>query len=71
MVVTKYYRYIGENGIMITPIRIPGATYVEVLRLQADKGKLITDGTIQILCQDIDPADLDKWSEVEVEDDGL
>ncbi len=39
------YLYIGENGVMESPIKIPGATnLIERVYLTADEGKVLWNG---------------------------
>ena len=65
MTTKTIYRYIASDGKqgVDTPFIIPGATAIQRLRLIADGGKGITDGTQIVTVIDIDAADKDKWSD--------
>lgn len=62
------YRYTATDGKqgVDTPFQIQGASdYTERLRLIADDGKGITDGTQVVTCIDIDASDKVKWTDCE------
>lgn len=46
-------------------------TQIPMIRLIADEGKVITDGTIQTPCIDIFAKNLDKWYEIDAPEDEL
>lgn len=41
-------------------------TEIAYVRLTADEGKVLTDGTSEWNCVDVLPEDVDKWSEIDV-----
>lgn len=41
---TIIYRYLGTNGILETPIHLEDVYYVRLLHLEAEDGKMLTDG---------------------------
>ena len=51
---TKNVRHIYGNG-----------TEIDYVRLTADEGKVLTDGTSEWNCIDVMPEDVDKWSEID------
>lgn len=60
----KLYRYAREGGgVTISPVN-PDVDYQELLRLIADKGKLLTDGNIQVSCIDVSTSD--GWTEIDI-----
>ena len=40
-------------------------TEIDYVRLTADGGKVLTDGTSEWNCVDVLPEDVDKWSEID------
>ena len=40
-------------------------TEIDYVRLTADEGKVLTDGTSEWNCVDVLPEDVDKWSEID------
>lgn len=67
MIQTTVYFYTGSDGTSTvqTPIQIPGATATKTqVRLSADAGKILTDGTTKTNCIDVDSSDVSKWSEI-------
>lgn len=61
------YRYLGTNGVIESPIHLEDIYYVRLLKLTADAGKMLTDGEVTKKLVTIPEADLDKWSEIEVD----
>ena len=41
-------------------------TEIDYVRLTADEGKVLTDGTSEWNCVDVLPEDVGKWSEIDV-----
>ena len=64
------YRFLRENGgVTDSPDKPDGVEYTTRFRLIASDGKLLTDGTIETFCIDVDSAD--GWSEIDApEEDG-
>lgn len=60
------YRYLGTNGIIDSPIHLEDIYYIRRLKLLADAGKILTDGTRRVKQVIINEEDLDKWTEVDV-----
>lgn len=61
--ITKNVKHIYGNG-----------TEIDYVRLTADEGKVLTDGTSEWNCVDVLPEDVDKWSEIDapvLEDDEI
>lgn len=65
MIKIKYYRYLGNNGTLETPIEIPGVYHTSFYHLQAEDGKILTDGTRQTDAVSVSESELDAWSEVD------
>lgn len=65
MTKTTVYKYTGENGVVISPVKLPNAQGVELVRLTASTGKVLTDGTTQTTCIDVPPSEVSKWAEIE------
>lgn len=60
----KRYRYLGKNGIITTSVLIDGIEPINMYRLIADKGKVMTDGTRMARQVEIFAEDLENWSEI-------
>ena len=61
--ITKNVKHIYGNG-----------TEIDYVRLTADEGKVLTDGTSEWNCVDVLPEDVGKWSEIDApapEDDEI
>lgn len=65
MTKTKYYRYLGNNGIIETIIEIPEVYHTSFYLLEADEGKILTDGTRKIQATQVPESELDAWTEVD------
>jgi hypothetical protein len=61
----KYYRYLGVNGYIETPIELPGVYNTSYYRLIADEGKALTDGEKLVEEATVLEKDLDNWTEVD------
>ena len=61
--ITKNVKHIYGDG-----------TEIDYVRLAADDGKVLTDGTNEWNCVDVMPEDVDKWNEIDApapEDDEI
>lgn len=59
------YKYLGTNGVIESPVHLEDIYYVRLVRLTADKGKILTDGTRQVLSVKIPEEELENWSEID------
>lgn len=61
------YRYTRpDGGISVSPIK-PNVKYTEMVRLVADEGKALTDGTNTTMCIDVSSAE--GWTEIDAPKD--
>lgn len=61
------YRYTRpDGGISVSPIK-PNVEYTEMVRLIADEGKALTDGTNTTTCTDVSSAE--GWTEIDAPKD--
>lgn len=60
----KQYKYLGRNGILVTPILIDGVNNIPMLTLTADEGKILTDGEKTAYSVTIEMAEADLWREI-------
>lgn len=61
----KIYRYMGNNGIINTPIEIPNVPCIIKYRLIADNGKILTNGSYSTNVIDVFENELDQWYEID------
>ena len=59
------YKYLGTNGVIESPVHLEDIYYVRLVRLTADKGKILTDGIRQVLSVKIPEEELENWSEID------
>lgn len=60
-----FYNYLGDNGSLLTPIHIPGAYYIQKIRLVADEDKALTkDGKNFVSSIFVTPEEESLWQEV-------
>lgn len=64
MTKAKLYRYLGRNGTLTTRIQIEGASFIPMLKLTADEGKILTDGENKVYSVDIYEEELENWKEI-------
>lgn len=62
MTKVEIYRYVGSNGVIDSPIKLP-MSYTLRYRLIADKGKELVNGDTAATVIDVDASDVEKWSE--------
>lgn len=68
MEIKPLYRFLREDGGVTESLNKPdGAEYTIRFRLIASDGKLLTDGTMETYCIDVDSAD--GWYEIDVPDE--
>lgn len=59
------YKYLGTNGVIESPVHLEDIYYVRLLRLTADKNKILTDGTRNLTVVKIPEEELENWSEID------
>lgn len=65
MQIITLYRYTRpDGGISVSPIK-PNVEYTEMVRLVADEGKALTDGTNTTTCTDVSSAE--GWTEIDIQ----
>ena len=64
MKIEKLYVYTGDNGVITTPVFLENVPSIKKLRLIADDGKILTNGSIQVPTIVIPESKLDAWSEI-------
>lgn len=62
MTKVEIYRYVGSNGVIDSPIKLP-MPYTLRYRLIADAGKELVNGDTTATVIDVDASDVEKWSE--------
>lgn len=64
MDIKPLYRFLrNDGGVTESPEKPDGAEYTTRYRLIASDGKLLTDGTTETFCIDVDSAD--GWTEID------
>lgn len=59
------YQYVGENGILISPICITGVYTKRLVQLIADDGKMLTrDDVTQVQAITVPEESVNEWHEV-------
>lgn len=62
---TKLYQYVGNNGILLTPVKLPGVDCLVKYRLVADDDKLLTNDDEHFYPNvTIPEEEVDNWKEV-------
>ena len=64
MIKTKVYRYLGRNGIITSPILLDSIEPIPMLKLTAEKGKLLTNGEEKVKAKLIFADELKDWYEI-------
>lgn len=58
------YRYLGTNGVIDTPVHLEDVYYIRVILLQADDGKILTDGSRRVHSVRVPEEEVDRWREI-------
>jgi len=59
------YKYLGTNGVIVSPVHLEDIYYVRNLKITADPGKMLTKDNKSFISQIVIPEeDLDLWFEV-------
>lgn len=59
------YKYLGTNGVLVTPIHLEGALGVKLYTLTADEDKRLTNGKMITKTVTVAEDDLDQWKEID------
>ena len=68
MIKKDLYKYLANNGILITSLYFEGMKYIPMLLLTAEEGMVLTDGKRITKEVDIEAADLKLWKEIPEEE---
>lgn len=60
----KKYKYLGRNGVLVTRILIEGAKNIPMLTLNADQGKILTNGEITTYSITVEEDEVKLWREI-------
>lgn len=60
----KKYKYLGRNGVLVTRILIEGAKNIPMITLNADQGKILTNGEITTYSITIEEDEVKLWREI-------
>lgn len=66
MRVNKFYKYVGLNGTLTTPILLPDIKNYPYLTIIADEGKILTDGFERKISVIIPEEEKYNWQEVDI-----
>jgi hypothetical protein len=61
----KMYKYLGRNGNIITSILLEKIDPIPMVRLIADEGKVLTNGTEYTQIKDVFLDEAEEWSEID------
>ena len=64
MKIEKLYVYTGDNGVITTAVFLENVPSIKKLRLIADDGKILTNGSIEVPTIVIPESKLSAWSEI-------
>jgi len=65
MIVKKMYRYLGRNGNITTHILLENIAPINMVRLEANVGKILTNGYKKVYAITVFPDEVDEWYEIE------
>ena len=59
-----FYRYLGTNGVIESPVHLEDIYYVRIVLLTADKDKVLTDGVERKQSVRVPEEEIGNWWEV-------
>ena len=59
-----YYRYLGTNGVIESTVHLEDIYYVRIICLNADNGKILTNGKIKVYSIKVPEEEVDQWTEI-------
>ena len=65
MITKKMYRYLGRNGNITTHILLENIAPIEMVKLEANHGKILTNGVKKVYAITVFPEDIDEWYEID------
>ena len=65
MVKNVLYKYLGTNGVIISPVFLEGIYSIKIYQLIAEPGKILTNGVNRTQSIEIPFNELDQWKEVD------
>lgn len=68
MKVVNLYKYLGENGMIISPCKLP-MDYIPMVRLIAEDNKILFNGEKYATVIDVDITDEKMWNETDILED--
>lgn len=60
-----FYRYLGTNGVIESPIHLEDIYYIRIISLTADEGKILTNGTEKRYSVRVSEEEVSEWREVQ------
>ena len=64
MIKNNLYKYLANNGILITTLYFEDMKHIPMYHLIADEGMVLTNGQRTAKVVDIEAIDLDSWKEI-------
>jgi hypothetical protein len=64
MIKNTLYKYLANNGILITALYFDGMKHIPMYHLIAEEGMTLTNGKRTAKEVDIEAIDLDSWKEI-------
>lgn len=59
-----FYKYLGTNGVIETPVHLEDIYYIRVIQLQAEDGKILTNGNMKCQMVRVPEEDVSNWREI-------
>lgn len=60
-----FYRYMGTNGVIETPIYLEGIYCLKLVQLTAEDGMVLTDGIRIVKSVSVSESEVSSWIEIE------
>lgn len=64
MVKNILYKYLGTNGVIISPVFLEGIYSIKIYQLIAEPGKTLTNGINRVQSIEVPFNELEQWKEI-------
>lgn len=65
MIVKKMYRYLGRNGTITSPVKLENVSYIPMVQLNAEIGKILTNGINNVYTTTVFEDEIENWTEID------
>jgi hypothetical protein len=65
MVQEKFFRYLGRNGTITSPVKLENIEPIPMIRLKAEHGKVLVNGSQKVYAVLVFEDEINDWKEID------